>query len=598
MRTTVLVVDDNAENRALAKATLEDEGFAVVFATNGEEGIAAFVRHRPDCVLLDIRMPGIDGVTTCREIRAREGGKDVAIVFVTAQREVDVFDRALAAGGDDFITKPFRPAELVVRVQTALRLRRIAEERNDLAAQIKHQRDDLLRLQLHKEQLVGFLVHDLKNPVSTIELQVQRMLRDPGITARSQSAATAIRDEARSLLRMILNLLDLAKADEDRLAPAPRTTDVGTLIGGVVDELAMKASSSGVSIETEVAAQQIYADPDLMQRVLANLVENGIRYAPEGSALRIRIQPTPEGIELRVADAGPGVPADQRAHVFQRFASGGAKTNRGLGLAFCKVAVEAHGGRNLDRGRRPGGGVLRRPPDAVVAGRPLLVVKLLGGSLEVVRRAALELGDELGIVDRDVDRHGLRVAVHVDVDAGEIERARVHVGAAEHHPGAVTAHRGEQLIRRPRLGREEHRHAVFGRRTARAEALEGRHRDLGVRTRSTGFLVLGLELSRLAAIDPREAPLVADGIPPAIPAPGVDLGLRRVAIGPPRQALRLLVMGAGGGDVLGRAGSARTWLLRGRRSAGREQHEGKELTHDGSAPPTPWPRCASPTRAR
>jgi len=232
-----------------------------------------------------------------------------------------------------------------VRVQTALRLRRIAEERNDLAAQIKHQRDDLLRLQLHKEQLVGFLVHDLKNPVSTIELQVQRMLRDPALTARTQSAATAIRDEARSLLRMILNLLDLAKADEDRLAPAPRATDVDTLIGGVVDELAMKASSSGVAIETEVATQRIYVDPDLMQRVLANLVENGIRYAPEGTTLRIRIHPTPEGIEMRVADAGPGIPEDQRAHVFQRFESGGTKHNRGLGLAFCKVAVEAHGGR-------------------------------------------------------------------------------------------------------------------------------------------------------------------------------------------------------------------------------------------------------------
>jgi len=341
----VLVVDDNAENRALAKATLEDEGFEVVFATNGEEGIAAFARHRPDCVLLDIRMPGIDGVTTCREIRALEGGREVAIVFVTAQREVDVFDRALAAGGDDFITKPFRPAELVVRVQTALRLRKIAEERNDLAAQIKHQRDDLLRLQLHKEQLVGFLVHDLKNPVSTIELQVQRMLRDPGITARTQSAASAIRDEARSLLRMILNLLDLAKADEDRLAPAPRATDVGALIGEVVDELTMRANTSGVSIENEVASQLIHVDPDLMQRVLANLVENGIRYAPEGTTLRIRIDRTPGGIELRVADAGPGVPEDQRAHVFQRFESGGTKTNRGLGLAFCKVAVEAHGGK-------------------------------------------------------------------------------------------------------------------------------------------------------------------------------------------------------------------------------------------------------------
>src|SRR5689334_20061807 len=116
---TVLVVDDNAENRALAKATLEEEDIRVVLAQSGEEGIAAFVQTQPDCILLDIRMPGMDGIVTCERIRALDGGDQVAIVFVTAQRDVETFDRAIRVGGDDFITKPFRPSELIVRVQTA-----------------------------------------------------------------------------------------------------------------------------------------------------------------------------------------------------------------------------------------------------------------------------------------------------------------------------------------------------------------------------------------------------------------------------------------------------------------------------------------------
>ena len=139
---TVLVVDDNEGNRLLAKATLEDEGYDVVLAEDGEAGIAAFEREQPHCVLLDIQMPGMNGVTACRTIRELRCGADVAIVFITAQHDVTTLDRAMAAGGDDFLTKPFRPSELVVRVQAALRLRSIVRERDELHELTKHQRDD------------------------------------------------------------------------------------------------------------------------------------------------------------------------------------------------------------------------------------------------------------------------------------------------------------------------------------------------------------------------------------------------------------------------------------------------------------------------
>jgi len=85
---TILVVDDNVENRALAKATLEDDGYRVVLAASGEAALATFEASRPDCVLLDVRMPGLDGPTTCERIRALPGGGDVPVVFVTALRDV------------------------------------------------------------------------------------------------------------------------------------------------------------------------------------------------------------------------------------------------------------------------------------------------------------------------------------------------------------------------------------------------------------------------------------------------------------------------------------------------------------------------------
>lgn len=344
----VLVVDDNHENVALARATLDDEGIRVVTAGNGSEAIAAFERDPVDVVLLDVRMPVMDGIETSKRIRALPGGGDVAIVFVTAQRDVETFDNALAAGGDDFITKPYRPAELIVRVHTAVRLRRLASERSELYAQLKRQRDDLQRLELHKQQLVAFLVHDLKNPVNAIELHAQRILQHAAADARSRDAAEKIDDEARSLLRMITNLLDLGKADEGRLVPVRQPLEAHALVDRAIADLSVRAATSRVSLVAAIQAQTVYADSGLIHRVLANLIENAIRHAPEDSQVRIAVIPASDGIEISIADTGPGVPTDHRERVFERFVSGddsSMRPNRGLGLAFCKLAVEAHGGR-------------------------------------------------------------------------------------------------------------------------------------------------------------------------------------------------------------------------------------------------------------
>lgn len=362
----VLVADDNAENRALAKATLEDEGYTVVLANDGEQAVAAFSRESPGCILMDIRMPVLDGIAACERIRALPGGSDVAIIFLTAQREVETFDKALAVGGDDFVTKPFRPAELIVRVQTAMRLHQIATERGELVAQIKHQRDDLQRLQLQKEQFAAFLVHDLKNPVNSIELQAQVVARDANATDRAKRAAHSIQMESRALLRMITNLLDIAKADEGRLTPARQPVEVDKLVHAVTEELAVRAASSGVTLRADAPVTEVELDPDLIHRVLANLIENAIRHAPEGSEIHVSITRDDAATHVRVADEGPGVPPEARGKIFERFESGSSatRTNRGLGLAFCKVAVEAHGGRIWVEDGSPGAVFVIRIPHA------------------------------------------------------------------------------------------------------------------------------------------------------------------------------------------------------------------------------------------
>jgi two-component system sensor histidine kinase/response regulator len=367
---TILIVDDNAENLALASASLEDENYRVVTVSGGEEALREFEAHRPDCVLLDVRMPRMNGFEVCSRIRALPSGADTPVVFLTAQRDVDTFDAALRAGGDDFLTKPVRPTELVLRVQAALRLGRLNAENREYFSLAKRQRDDLMRLQLQKERLMAFVVHDLKNPVSNLDLQAQLILRDPTLSARSREMASGIRSEVRSLMRLIMNLLDIAKGEEGRLSPSASSLDLERLVHDVIEACSAAAKSKSIAIEHSFEVTRLNADGDLLRRVLENLLDNALRHAPEDSTIRLTSRSGQGETELRIADGGRGVPPEMRERIFDPFVQiesndgSTSRSGRGLGLAFCRLAVEAHGGRIWVEDASPGAAFCMSLPHA------------------------------------------------------------------------------------------------------------------------------------------------------------------------------------------------------------------------------------------
>ncbi|MCC6644941.1 MAG: hybrid sensor histidine kinase/response regulator [Polyangiaceae bacterium] len=350
--TTILVVDDNEANRALARHTLEDEGYRVVVAADGAAAIAAFEREPPDCVLLDVRMHGLDGFATFERLRALPGGVEVPIAFLTALRDVETFDRAARLGGADFLTKPVQPAELVLRVQAMLKLRRLSAELRDHYEELKRQRDALQRLQLQKERLTAFIVHDLKNPVSSMDLHAQFLLRERGLPEPAREAAAQIRADAAQLLRMISNLLDVSRADEGLLAPRRAAVELSALAARVAVELDAQAKAREVSIAAALEPLTVDADEALLHRILSNLVDNAIRHAPAGTSVRVSAsRDDAEGVTIRVEDDGGGVPAELAERIFDPFVQvdavdrKGARAGHGLGLAFCRAAAVAHGGR-------------------------------------------------------------------------------------------------------------------------------------------------------------------------------------------------------------------------------------------------------------
>ena len=355
----ILVVDDNPQNRALAQATLEDEGYEVLLASGGEDGIALVESARPDCVLLDVRMPGTDGFTVCSRIRSLPDARETPVVFLTALRDVDTFDQALRAGGDDFLTKPVRPTELVLRVAAALKLRSMRAELREHYDLVRRQRDDLMRLQLQKERLSSFVVHDLKNPVNSLDLHAQLLLRQSDLQPRARDAVFHIRAEARSLLRLILNLLDISKSEEGRLSPRLASVSLDALGAHIADAFAARALATKIEMKREFSVDSVVADEDLLRRVLENLIDNGLRQAPAGSTLTLSAVRRDESIELRVADRGRGIPLEEREKVFEAFVQGTTeeqltRTGRGLGLTFCRLAVQAHGGKIWIEDANPG----------------------------------------------------------------------------------------------------------------------------------------------------------------------------------------------------------------------------------------------------
>jgi signal transduction histidine kinase len=356
----ILVVDDNEANRSLAQHTLEDEGYRVILATGGEEALALFGKEGADCVLLDVRMPGLDGFAVCERLRALPCGAETPVVFLTALRDVETFDRALRSGGDDFLTKPVRPTELVIRVQSALKLRQLRSELREHYDLLKHQRDDLLRVQLQKERLMAFVVHDLKNPVNAMDLHAQLLVRDKTLPAQARESAAQIRVAALRLGRMILNLLDLSKADEGKLVARRGPVDLVALAAKVVAEVGVAAHDRDVRLDVAATVDRVNVDEDLLQRTLINLLENAVRHAPKGTAVRLETRRNGAGIEIRVSDTGRGIPPELRTQIFDPFVQldgGGlppSRGGRGLGLAFCRLAVEAHGGTIWIEDANPG----------------------------------------------------------------------------------------------------------------------------------------------------------------------------------------------------------------------------------------------------
>jgi two-component system, sensor histidine kinase and response regulator len=350
---SILVVDDVESNRKLARFHLAAAGYDVKLAATGAEALALVAAVPPDLILLDIGMPDMDGIECCRRVRALRGGEDIAIVFLTSHTDSSTHEAALASGGDDYLTKPIQKTELLIRVRSLLR--------------IAHMSRELRAAERQKEELTEFLVHDLKNPLSSILANAHYLGNEAGLGEEARAALADLLIAGQSMSRMVQGLLDVRRSENVGLAPAAAPVDVGELVAAATAALAAPASDRRLRFAIDVPALAAAVDRELTLRVLDTLIDNCVRHAPAGSAIAVAARAQGEVVELRVADEGPEVPEEQRERIFDKLAllerNDGLRTGRGLGLHFCRLAVDAQGGRIWVEPNQPRGTVfcLRLP---------------------------------------------------------------------------------------------------------------------------------------------------------------------------------------------------------------------------------------------
>jgi signal transduction histidine kinase len=360
---TILVTDDDALNREIARMNLTHAGYAVCSASNGREALSLCQRESIDLVLLDIVMPEMDGFETARRLRQLPQGTDIPIVFITALNDLGTHQRAIDEEIDDFLTKPFDLTEMVIRVRSLLRIKKLTGEARAASEAIRAQRDELILIQQQRRELIDLVVHDLKSPLSSISSNLQYLRRQNGLSLEASEAVEDAFSATKTTLDMLLNILDVSRSEDGALVPRVERVDLVTLLSKLERTLKVRFDAHEQTLRTQVDpnAALVYGDADLIRRILENLLDNAMRYSPRNAAIDLEVQAAHGGfVEFRIRDSGPGIPDHFKNKIFEKYLqlrsdSNGRRGTHGLGLLFCRKATEAHGGLIWVEDNRPEG---------------------------------------------------------------------------------------------------------------------------------------------------------------------------------------------------------------------------------------------------
>jgi signal transduction histidine kinase len=351
----ILVADDVPANVELLFDQLHVLGFRAVAAYDGPSALRVCAERHPDLCILDVSMPagdlGVDdrstGFEVCRRIKRDPRTARIPVIFVTALNDTTDRVKAIEAGGDDFLTKPHNRLVLGARVRSLLKLKAATDA---LEESLRKQKE----LEKVRDDLMKMIVHDLKSPLTSV-IGAMEMLIDGDfgpLTENQRQALGETEKRAQDLLGLIEDLLEVARLEESRLALHLARLSPPTLLNEVAREWEIRVQQERARLQVEAAtdARPVDADPALIKRVFSNLIQNALTHSARAVTVTLGARTDSGGTLFTVADDGVGIPPEYHEVIFRKFEQ--VKTphiprvrSSGLGLAFCKLVVEAHGGR-------------------------------------------------------------------------------------------------------------------------------------------------------------------------------------------------------------------------------------------------------------
>ena len=346
-KSVILVVDDQPQNIELLEAYLVGQGYEIITAASDEEALEKLVHNQTDLILLDVMMPKMSGFEVLEKLRAAELTKAIPVVMVTTLKETEDKIKALEAGCDDFISKPFDRHELLARVKSLLRIK-ILQDRLETSYK------KLQELDKTKDKLTRLMVHDLSNPLMSLALSLELLQEeDAGRLNEEQKKYLNIALwVSEDLKRMVANLFDITKMEDSEMVLHYEDFNLSDLAREVVSTMTVVAQfqAKTLSLEVEEGLPAARADKELIRRVIANLVSNAIKHIPPktGILLKISFKNEEKVFCVQVKDSGQSIAKGYSEKVFDKFSQvedDKARAGWGLGLSFCKMAVEAHGGK-------------------------------------------------------------------------------------------------------------------------------------------------------------------------------------------------------------------------------------------------------------
>ncbi len=349
---TILVIEDDRMNRMMLTRSLTQAGHTVVTAEGGRQGLEMLNAQPFDVVLLDVQMPEMDGFDVLEHIRGDSVLQHIPVIMVSGLDEMANVVTCIEMGAADYIHKPFDPGLLRARIDNSLEKKRSRDQLQENYRQLQ----ELERL---RNNLTHMIVHDLRTPLTSITSGLQTMklmgeLNDP----QTELLNMAVQG-GQTLLGMIDDLLDISKMEDGSLRLEYNDLIVADLVERALQQVASLAHDKNLTLATHIASDlpPLSADEDKLRRTLVNLTGNAIKFTPEGGTITISARVLPASsisqcpaVLFSVADTGEGIPPEYFEHIFEKFGQvetrkSGRKMSTGLGLTFCKMAVEAHGGR-------------------------------------------------------------------------------------------------------------------------------------------------------------------------------------------------------------------------------------------------------------